>query len=47
MLSEGEREKERGDFFKRKNLYNLYCSIIDIYILRVMGDVGIGMNWIK
>lgn len=43
-----EKEKKREVIFLReKNLYNLYCSIIDIYILRVMGDVGIGMNWIK
>lgn len=43
-----EKEKKREVIFLReKNLYNLYCIIIDIYILRVMGDVEIGMNWIK
>lgn len=43
-----EKEKKREVIFLReKYLYNLYCSIIDIYILRVMGDVEIGMNWIK
>lgn len=32
MLSEGEREKERGDFFKRKKIYIIYIVVLQIFI---------------